>query len=268
MRTTMTIRILSACLIAAALLTGMCSAMYGQAASPSAATAPSVEGDAGLTKPAQGPEMSILDMALKGGWFMIPVALASLIGVAIIVERLFALRRGRNVPSGFLGGLKAAFPNESGDVAAGVEYCRAKDCPVGRMLSAGIHKLHAGTAAVEEALEDVGANEVSKMRRNLRLLFGVAAVSPMIGLLGSVSGMIRSFQIASLQGVGKAELLSKGIYEALVCTFGGLLVAIPTLLFYYYFLNKIDGIVTEMNDVSQDFLQHYLAPHTSPAKER
>jgi biopolymer transport protein ExbB len=255
------------CLTAAAMMAGICSALYGQTTSPSTAAAPTVDAAPGQAKTAEGLEMSILDLALKGGWFMIPVAIASLMGVAIIIERLVALRRCRNVPSGFMDGLKAAFPPGGDNVDVGIAYCRAKGSPIGRMLSVGIHNLSSGPAAVEEAIEDVGANEVSKMRRNLRLLFGVAAVSPMIGLLGSVSGMIRSFQVASLQGVGKAELLSKGIYEALVCTFGGLLVAIPTLIFYYYFLNKIDSIVTEMNDVSQDFLLHYQAPQNAPANK-
>lgn len=209
-------------------------------------------------------KVPVFELATKGGWYMIPIAFCSVMGVTIIFERFFALRRGKIVPPNFLPGLKEVFRAGVNPVEVGIAYCRARDCPIGRVLSAGLHKLDTTDAAVEEAVEDVGANEVSKLRRNLRLLFGVAAVSPMMGLLGSVSGMIRSFQVASIIGVGKAELLSKGIYEALVCTYGGLLVAIPTLIFYYFFLNRIDGILNEMNDVCRQFLEHYRAPKKAP----
>jgi len=253
-------------LIALALGLGGAATAWGQVAPANAA-------EAGAAVKAPGPggqtqdqaEVSALQLFAKGGWFMIPILAASFMGLTIIIERLLALRRRKIVPAGFLDGLKAAFRQGTDNISAGIDYCRKNDSPMARVLSAGLHKLDTDEAAVEEAIEDVGANEVSKLRRNLRLLFGVAAVSPMLGLLGSVSGMIRSFQVASIMGVGKAELLSKGIYEALVSTYGGLLVAIPTLIFYYYFLNRIDGIVTEMNDTSRDFLEHYHVK--SPAKE-
>jgi biopolymer transport protein ExbB len=132
--------------------------------------------------------------------------------------------------------------------------------PIARIALAGLRKLPRGPEAVEGAVEDAGAHEISKLRRNLRLLYGVGAVAPMLGLLGTVWGMITAFQVASVQGLGKAEHLATGIYEALVTTFAGLLVAIPTVIFYYYFLSKIDALVHDMNELSIEFVEHTTDP--------
>jgi len=210
------------------------------------------------------PKLTMWDLLVRGGWLMYPIALASLMGLSIIFERLLALRRRKAVPPGFLDLLKNAYRQDIDDIQKGIDYCTANDCPIARMLAVGLRHLDRDDVTVERAIEDVGLNEVTKLRRNLRLLFGVAAVSPMLGLLGSVSGMIQSFHVASIIGVGKAELLAKGIYEALVATYGGLAVAIPTLIFYYAFLNKIDSIVTDMNDVSRKFLEHYRTADPAP----
>ena len=206
-------------------------------------------------------KMSFLELLLKGRWFMVPIGLCSLLGLAVIIERLFALRRGAVIPADFLPGLKGTFRHESGDRKAGLEYCRLRDCPISRVTLAGIRKLHRGEEAVEQAIEDAGGHEVSKLRRNLGLLQAVAAVAPMLGLLGTVWGMIDAFQVASDPGVdvtNRGPLLGKGIYEALVTTFAGLTVAIPALIFYSFFRGKIEKLITEINEVSVDFVEHYM----------
>jgi len=209
-------------------------------------------------KEQETPKMSMMELLLKGGYFMIPIGVCSLLGLTIIIERLFALRRSVVIPPRFLDGLKTTFRHDEQDRRAGVDYCAANDCPVGRVVSAGIRKMHRGEEAVERAIEDAGANEVAKLRQNLRVLYSVAAVSPMLGLLGTVWGMIQAFQVASKAGLGRADKLATGIYEALVTTFGGLIVAIPVLIFYHYLLGRIDAILHDMNEVSVDFLEHYL----------
>lgn len=224
-----------------------------QAAEPVEPVVPAEE-----VKETKTPEMTFMEILLKGRWFMIPIGLCSLLGLAIIVERMIALRRSAVLPPAFLGGLKATFRHDEKDRAVGLEYCSANDSPMSRVAAAGIRKMHGGEQAVERAIEDAGANEVSKLRKNLRMLYGVSGVSPMLGLLGTVWGMIQAFQVASAGGLGRAENLAKGIYEALVTTFGGLMVAIPALIFYYYFLGRIDEIVHEMNETSVDFVEHYM----------
>jgi biopolymer transport protein ExbB len=170
---------------------------------------------------------------------------------------MVALRRKKLIPPGFMDGLTKVGLS---DRAAAIEYCRKSNTPVGRVIAVGIRKLPQGEEAVEQAIEDAGANEVGKLRKNLRALYSIATISPLLGLLGTVWGMIVSFQVASHKGLGKAELLAGGIYEALVTTLGGLMVAIPVLVFYYHFLSRIDRIVAEMNDVSEQFLEQQVSP--------
>ena len=232
-------------------------------AAPPAAPAPAAE----EVKETTTPEMTFLEILLKGRWFMLPIGLCSLMGLAIIVERMIALRRSAVIPPGFLGGLKATFRHDEKDRAVGLGYCSANDSPISRVAAAGIRKMHGGEQAVEQAIEDAGANEVSKLRKHLRMLYGVSGVSPMLGLLGTVWGMIQAFQVASAGGLGRAENLAKGIYEALVTTFGGLLVAIPALIFYYYFLGRIDDIVHEMNETSVEFVEHYMGEGAAETSE-
>jgi len=211
--------------------------------------------------PQTTPKMTFLELLVKGGPLMIPIAACSLLGLAVVIERLIALRRGAVIPPGFLEGLKAAFHHDSQDRAAGLSYCASRDCPLGRITRVGIMKLPRGEEAVEQAIEDAGANEISLLRRNLRMLFGVAAVAPMLGLLGTVWGMIEAFQIASdpnIDVTNRGPLLGKGIYEALVTTFAGLTVAIPALIAYYYFQGRIDRLVHDMNASSVEFVEHYL----------
>jgi biopolymer transport protein ExbB len=211
--------------------------------------------------------MSFLELLLRGGVFMIPIALCSLMALAIVIERLIALRQGAVIPPSFMPGLKAAFHHDRRDRAAGLEYCRKRDCPIARVARAAIRKLHRSEEAVERAIEDAGASEVSRLRRNLRMLYAVAAVAPMLGLLGTVWGMILAFQVASdpkVDVINRGPMLGKGIYEALVTTLAGLMIAIPALTFYYYFLGKIDKLLHQMNEVSGDFMEHYMGADAPP----
>ena len=213
------------------------------------------------------PRMTFLELLEKGGLqFMIPIGVCSLIGLTIIIERLFALRKSAIMPRSFMPGLKGVFDGHDRDPQAGLDYCNSQRSPLSRVVAAGIRKLHKSEEAVERAVEDAGAIEVDKLRRNMHLLFGVSAVAPMLGLLGTVWGMIEAFQVASIAGLGKASKLATGIYQALVTTFAGLVVAIPVLILYYYFLGKIDQMVHQMNDVTMEFVDLYT-PDAPPSVE-
>jgi biopolymer transport protein ExbB len=209
---------------------------------------------------AEAPEdVSFLQLLLKGGWFLAPIGACSLIGLALILERSIALRRTRIIPRAFMPGLKLAAPDGGNNYESAVKYCRQNPSPIARVIAAGVRKLPQGHAAVERAIDDAGSVEVQKLRRNLKMMYGVSAVAPMLGLLGTVWGMIDAFRItSSSRGLGRPELLAKGIYEALVCTLAGLMVAIPMLMFYYYFSAKVERTLGEMNDVSLEFVEHFL----------
>lgn len=206
------------------------------------------------------PKMTFLQLLRKGGLqFMIPIGLCSVLGVTIIIERLFALRKSKVMPRSFMPGLKSVLDHGSSDRRAGLDFCNSDGSPLSRVVAAGIRKLHKSDETVERAIEDAGALEVDKLRRNMHLLFGVSAVAPMLGLLGTVWGMIDAFQVTSALGTGKGKSLATGIYQALVTTFAGLVVAIPVLILYYYFQGKIDQTVHQMNDVTMEFMDHYTS---------
>ena len=261
-------------LIAAAVLVSAAMALIQQAAAPNANEQPAAQAQpageaaapgapAGATDGEEPKETSFLGLLLKGGWFMIPIALASLLGLALIFERLIALRRGAVIPNGFLPGLEGVFRNPQTDAEAALDYCHRSKSPIARVIAVGIRNLPRGVESIEQGIEDAGANEVAKLRRNLRMLYGVSAVAPMLGLLGTVWGLIEAFRQAEQKGFGQPEHFAGGIYEALVTTFAGMCVAIPVLIFYYYFRGKIDRLVSEMNDASERFVEKFLPPHDS-----
>ena len=228
-----------------------CAAFAQQGVAP--ATAPA-------TMPVQGAiqERTLFELFQAGGPFMYALLACSILSVAIIIERAVSLRRSAAMPSGFMAGLKAVYRDPQEDRKAALEYCRTHDSSMARVVAAGIRRIPRGAAATEKAVEDAGANEALKLRKNVRMLYALGSVATLLGLIGTISGMIKAFQVASGGGLGKAELLAKGIYEAMVNTFGGLAVAIVCTVFYYLFLGRIERLVTEMNDAVGEFAERYL----------
>jgi biopolymer transport protein ExbB len=199
------------------------------------------------------PSLSPLDLFKKAGYFIWPLAACSVLSVALIIERFIALRRSRVIPPDLLTGLKAVYRDPKEDRERGIQYCEQHDSPLSRMLLAGIRRLPRGYAAAEKAIEDAGGNETLKLRQNMRLLYSLGNVATLLGLIGTIAGMIKAFQVASVMGPGHADKLSEGIYEAMVNTFGGLAIAIVVTLFYYLFIGKIEKLVSEMNDAVNEF---------------
>jgi biopolymer transport protein ExbB len=205
---------------------------------------------------------SFLELLSKGGWAMWPLAACSLLGLALAIERGLALRRSQIIPSGFMAGLEKVY-NGRGDTGAAVEYCKKHPSTISRIMAAGIRKVPSGGAATEQAVADQGATEVARLRRNLRLLHGIAAITPTLGLLGTVWGMIGAFEAATTEGLGShSEHLTRGIYESLVATMTGLMIAVPVLLCYYIYLGIIDRTVLELNDTAQAFFEKTEKPET------
>jgi len=208
--------------------------------------------------PTSGAEESLWSLLWKGGPVMIPLALASVLAVAIAFERLFSLRRRKIIPERFVAGLKDSFTESEIDVERAVSYCDRSVTPVGRIFRAGIRNLSRGEELIEKAIEDAGSREVDKMKRSLRGLAVIASVSPLLGLLGTVYGMIDAFQTATSVGLGKAEVLAQGIYQALVTTATGLTIAIPALLVFQYLNTRVDALVDEIDDMGIEFMEYYI----------
>jgi biopolymer transport protein ExbB len=199
------------------------------------------------------PRLSAVELFRRAGFFIWPLTACSVLSVALIIERFIALPRRRILPPEFFPGLRQVFRDKEADRARAIAYCEQNDSPLARMIGAGIRRLPRGYAAAEKAIEDAGANEALKLRQNMRFLYSLGSVATLLGLIGTIWGMIKAFQVASIMGPGHTEQLSEGIYEAMVNTFAGLAVAIIVTVFYYYFVGRIERLIGEMNDAVNEF---------------
>ena len=192
--------------------------------------------------------MSYFPLLEKGGPVMIPIILGSIIGLAIIAERFWALvlRRSRIMPRGLLAEVQDRLGR--GEINEAITACKRDDSSLARILLAGLRYQGAGREIIRESLEDVGRREASELERYLALLGTITAVEPLLGLLGTVTGMIKMFGVIGAEGPGNPAHLAVGIAEALITTAGGLTVAIPCYLSYRWFLSRVQRIVQEMED--------------------
>ncbi|MCH8912615.1 MAG: MotA/TolQ/ExbB proton channel family protein [Planctomycetes bacterium] len=211
---------------------------------------------------------SVWDFILKGGPMMIPLAICSLVALAVIVERIMSLRRSRVIPPGFMDGLKAEMKNGTEDHARAVDFCRRNGSPIANILAAGIRKLAKPIEVVEKHIQDAGEREMVRLRKYLRLLSVVAAIAPLMGLLGTIFGMIRAFQTVAIapEAMGKTALMAKGIYEAMITTAAGLILAIPVLVCYHWISAKIDRLVFDMDQLTVEFIEDH-APEAATSNQ-
>ena len=227
------------------------------AAQPEPAPAPNNAAQAaqGVPDDTKNPE-NLLDLLIMGGEMMIPILICSIIAVTVAIERFINLQRGKVIPQGFVSGLSQSLGDGFKNVDAGINYCVQSGTNIGSIFKAGIKKLGEGHEAVERSIEDAGAREVGKMKRKLRPLAAVATISPLLGLLGTVYGMIEAFQAASSHtGNGKSDMLAEGIYVALVTTAAGLTLAIPVLIIHQILSGKVDAMVDEIDESAIEFLE-------------
>ncbi|MGF1450247.1 MAG: MotA/TolQ/ExbB proton channel family protein [Opitutales bacterium] len=213
---------------------------------------------------AQQTSDSVFSLLLRGGPVMIPLAICSILAVTLSFERLISLSRPRILPPNLR---ESVFTTVVKDGQRhwrhGIELCEELTAPLSRVFRTGLLKRSESRAYVEKAMSDTAALEVGKLRRSLRGLKIIATVSPLLGLLGTVAGMIRSFQTvaASTGSLGRAEMLAQGIYEAMVTTATGLSVAIPALVAYSFLFNRVDKFadaIEEEGDAFADQLQATL----------
>ncbi|MFW5752818.1 MAG: MotA/TolQ/ExbB proton channel family protein [Planctomycetota bacterium] len=199
---------------------------------------------------------SLLELLIAGGWVMLPLALCSLLALGLALERFLALRRTVIVPDDFLPGLKTAVGDtHQPDTTAALRYCDERKEPVAEIFRAGLTRMNERPEIIEKAIEDAGLRQVSKMKRSLRPLSTIAAIAPLLGLLGTVYGMITAFQAAAGGAVNKADTLAAGIYTSLVTTAAGLTLAIPVLLVFHWLSTRVDNVVDSIDEQAIDFLE-------------
>ena len=186
----------------------------------------------------------MLEFVKAGGWLMMPIILCSIVAVAICLERLWTLNRSKLAPHDLLGDVWRNIQAGRLDSEA-IKQLR-RESALGLILAAGLSNSHAGRDVMKESIEEAASYVIHDMERYLNTLGTIASVAPLLGLLGTVMGMITVFSDIMLHGAGNAALLAGGISEALITTASGLTVAIPALIMHRYFHRKIDTVVVTM----------------------
>ena len=198
--------------------------------------------------------MTIVDIFRAGGVLMYPLAFASLITVAIIIERLINLRESRILNDQVVFRVSALV--EANQLVKAASFCKQNPSIYTKIVMAGLESVEKGEMQTKEAIEDAGRHETAHLKRYLNGLGTIAAVAPLIGLLGTVIGMILVFRTIAESGGGQAAALSNGIFQALITTATGLLVAIPALLAHNSFQERADTIIQGLERASLRLVHH------------
>lgn len=211
----------------------------------------------------QATVMSLWEMAVKGGPMMIPIGICSIIALAVLAERALRLTRRSVIPPAFLPGLESRLEAHGADRREAIGYCVSEGSIVAQVFEAGVRSLEEPTDTVERRIQEAGERAAMRLRVRLRTLAVIASVTPLMGLLGTIFGMIQAFQTVATSGdaLGNTELLAGGIYEAMITTAAGLLVAIPALLAHHWIAAKIESRVVEIDRMTVDFVHKHAAPH-------
>jgi biopolymer transport protein ExbB len=206
----------------------------------------------------------ILDVFARGGPVMYPLLLCSVLAVAIIIEKLVNLRLTRILQPESLQALSRLV--ERGDIEGAVGFCSDHPSLFNGIIRQGLEHYRFGREEVKEAILDAGRHAVPRLERYLGVLGTLAAVSPLLGLLGTVTGMIKVFTVISQVGVGRANALAGGIAEALITTVAGLVIAIPALVMYNLFRDRAEAIVVEMERHSLEMIRRLFGSASGAAR--
>ena len=191
---------------------------------------------------------------------ILPFAIASLIAIWFGAERLVVLRRARVIPKPFVDRFLMLLRSGALDRSSAIVLCSENDSPVAHVFAHGARKWGRPSVEVEQAIIDGGERQVSQLRKHLRIINGVATISPLVGLLGTVIGMMMAFfNLAGSDGGNRAEQLAVGIVTALGTTALGLAIAIPCLILYMYLVGRIDALVMEMDELAQHVVNRISA---------
>ncbi len=186
----------------------------------------------------------MFELVKAGGWVMVPLILCSIAALAIIGERLWTLQTKFVIPAELLAQVQQLLEHKQFD--AQQLLLLREGSPMGRVLAAGLVNRQHPRDIIKEAVEDAGRHVVPELERYLNSLGTIAAISPFLGLLGTVLGMIQMFGGIGSHGLGDPSIVASGISQALVATAAGLAVAIPSLMFYRYFRARVDGLLVDM----------------------
>ncbi|MBK8845579.1 MAG: MotA/TolQ/ExbB proton channel family protein [Bacteroidetes bacterium] len=208
--------------------------------------------DTAATAPVQEQSMPYLEVAMKGGPIMIPIALLLVVAIYIFFERFFTIRRSSNIDMNFMNQIRDYVHNNKIDAARSL--CKNTNSPVARMVEKGVMRLGRPIREIEGAIENVGKLEIYKMEKNLGILGTIAGIAPMFGFLGTIFGVIKIFYQISLQNSLEINTISGGLYIKMITSAAGLLVGICAYAAYHYLILMIDRVVNKMEINAVEFI--------------
>jgi len=206
-----------------------------------------------------GQSLSVIDLAIKGGFMMIPIAVLWVLAIYLFIERVLTINKANQDPETFMGRIKELVLR--GDINGAKMLCSQNGTPVARMIEKGIARIGSPLKNIEASIENVGKIEVFKLEKNLPTLATIAGAAPMMGFLGTVIGMVEAFiSISQEEGSVSPKLLSSGIYTAMITTVAGLIVGILAYLAYNYLVSRVQKVVHKMEYTSIDFIDLLQEP--------
>lgn len=189
--------------------------------------------------------MGLWEFIIKGGLITIPILLSGVLTLGIVIERLISMRHAEIDNEKFIGEIENRLKKRK--IKESLDLCDEKDGPVPRIIKAGLLKSDRSREEIKESIDDAANHEIPNLEKYLGILATIATVSPLLGLLGTVTGLIRAFMVIEAQaGLVNPGELAGGIWEALITTVAGLIVAIPSYLAYNYFVSRVNNIILQM----------------------
>ncbi len=195
-----------------------------------------------------------IDTLSKGGIVMVPIGLAALLALTLFFERIYSLQRRRVIPDRLVRHLKSLLEEEK--ISEAKALCEQHKSAFSGIILAALEHAGKSRERLKVVMEEVGKSAMSDLERYINALGTIAGVSPLLGLLGTVTGMIRVFQEVTTAGVGDPRLLASGIWEAMMTTAAGLIVAIPALIAYRYLLSRVDRLALELEEISLELIEY------------
>ena len=208
--------------------------------------------------PVKEVSMSYLDLVMKGGWLMLPIALLSVAAVYIFVERYIAIKKAAKIDTNFIDRIRDYI--HEGKIEAAVNLCQSTSNPVARMIEKGIHKIGRPLKDIEDAIEVVGRFEVYNLERNLTILGVIAGIAPMFGFIGTIAGVIKIFYNISLADNISIGLIAGGLYEKMVTSMAGLSVGIIAFIGYHWLNTMVTKVVHRLEFNATNFIDILQEP--------
>jgi biopolymer transport protein ExbB len=203
--------------------------------------------------------VSQLDIIFQAGWIMIPVFLLSLLTIYLLIERLMTIRKSTTDRGEIMGRIHEYVA--AGNINGAQAFCEVQDKPLTRILKHGLERLGRPISEIQDAVNATGKHEAFELEKRMDVLASIAGIAPMLGFLGTVTGMIDAFQeIQNLQGNVNPSVLAGGIWEALISTAAGLVVGILAFFFYNYLLGRINRLVNDMEQSATEFIDLLQTP--------